>query len=611
MLLQGPMGSAAAPVLMDDSEPPTDTAIPTSATSLARLSCTSCRDRKQKCDRNLPVCRRCTGLRHDCVYPNSRKSGQGKRKQVRDLEAKLFQLEDQLRTIRGSTDTDNYKSPQTFRTAVSPNVTYSSPVASSADQSWLGEATIQERRDVQEPQDHQRQQLADWLANSELEPTELDDVPLSQSMVEKLTTLYFKNGYHCSPMIHPSRYLLSLQSDRQPPLFLQFVIMATGASTDPLHTSLAMSLYRRARKLAEEDEAKEPNAFTLAHAQCWMLMANFEAQSTLFSRASLSLGKGIRIAQILNLHQLDRGPHPPSLFQSHLELPASGNLDWIEMEERRRTWWVIYSADRLVFATSALPSIIDDRMVHTLLPKPEEVFVRGAEDMPQEHTTTLQQALRERKPPASRLGARALAAHLFYRAVELETTESRPEAQGDQNQESYWAQQQDVGSDLLALLVSLPRDLRLPANIGCQDTIFIHVLIHTALMCLHKTAIRKAAEDGAHGTEASFVKAQGRSNLLAAAAQVMAIIRSIKDEDLTEALKNPIQGYATYIASLVFLEDFALTRFDGSRGNVVFLLELLQRFSQTHPVARMLAGQLSQELKRLGVVDATPLRQDV
>lgn len=184
------------------------------------------------------------------------------------------------------------------------------------------------------------------------------------------------------------------------------------------------------------------------------------------------------------------------------------------MEERRRTWWVIYSADRLVFATSALPSIIDDRMVHTLLPKPEEAFTSGGEEMPQEHTNTLHHALRERLPPVSRLGARALAAHLFYRVVDLETTEPRPEAQGEHNLESYWAQQQDVGNDLLALLISLPQDLRLPANIGCQDTIFIHVLIRTALMCLHKTAIRKTAEDGGRGTAASLLRRRAGATCL-------------------------------------------------------------------------------------------------
>ncbi|KAK4172607.1 putative binuclear zinc transcription factor [Triangularia setosa] len=605
------MGSSAALVPMDDSEHATDAAATPISTALARLSCTSCRDRKQKCDKSLPVCRRCTSLRHDCAYPSSRKSSQGKRKQVRDLEAKLLQLEDQLKIIRGSTDTDNYRPPQMVRTAAaSPNVTCSSPVGSSAGESWLSEATIPQRGDVEEPHNRQRQQLVDWLADRELESTELDDVPVSPGLIKKLTTLYFNNGYHCSPMIHPSRYLESLHSDppdRQPPLFLQFVIMATGASTDPLHAPLAVSLYRRARKFAEEDEAKgyqEPNAFTLAHAQFWMLMANFEAQNTLFSRASLSLGKSIRIAQILNLHQLNRGPQPPSLFQSHLGRQSSRALDWIEMEEHRRTWWVIYSSDRLVFATSALPSIIDDRLVHTLLPMPEEAFTRGANEMPEEHTTTLRQALRERSSPASRLGARALAAHLFYRAVDLEAIESQSNAQGDNNQVSYWAQQQEVGNDLLALLVSLPGGLRLPANIGCQDAIFVNILIHTALMCLHKTAIRKAAEDGGRGAEAGFIKAQGRSKLLAAAAQVIAIIRSIKEEDLTEALKNPIQSYAAYIASLVFLEDFAVTNFDGSSSNVVFLLDILQRFSHTHPVARMLAGQLGQELGRLGLVDA-------
>lgn len=72
-------------------------------------------------------------------------------------------------------------------------------MASSADQSWLNEATIQEGRDVGEPRSHQRQQLADWLANSELELTELDDAPLSRDLIEELSVLRISCSAKCDP----------------------------------------------------------------------------------------------------------------------------------------------------------------------------------------------------------------------------------------------------------------------------------------------------------------------------------------------------------------------------------------------------------------------------
>lgn len=96
----------------------------------------------------------------------------------------------------------------------------------------------------------------------------------------------------------------------------------------------------------------------MSHAQCWLLIAYFEAQSGMFPRAFVSLGQSIRLAQILNLHQLDRREHGCSLLT---QCPPP--QDWIELEERRRTWWLIYVADRLVFATSGLPAAVDDRQV--------------------------------------------------------------------------------------------------------------------------------------------------------------------------------------------------------------------------------------------------------
>lgn len=99
----------------------------------------------------------------------------------------------------------------------------------------------------------------------------------------------------------------------------------------------------------------------MTHAQCWFLISHFEAQRVFFSRAFVSLGRSIRHAQMLNLHGLDRdSKHAPNLYSQCK--PAE---DWIELEERRRTWWNIYTCDRLTSATSGLPAAIDDRKAST------------------------------------------------------------------------------------------------------------------------------------------------------------------------------------------------------------------------------------------------------
>lgn len=101
---------------------------------------------------------------------------------------------------------------------------------------------------------------------------------------------------------------------------------------------------------------KPSDVVSVAHAQCWLLIAQLETQMALFSRAFVSLGRSISYAQMLGLHELDRNKHEPNLFS---QCPPA--QDWIELEERRRTWWVIYVCDRLTSTTSGLPAAINDQ----------------------------------------------------------------------------------------------------------------------------------------------------------------------------------------------------------------------------------------------------------
>jgi hypothetical protein len=53
------------------------------------LACVSCRARKLKCDRTKPACTRCVKVSNDCVYPESRRKPTFKRRNVKELEARL------------------------------------------------------------------------------------------------------------------------------------------------------------------------------------------------------------------------------------------------------------------------------------------------------------------------------------------------------------------------------------------------------------------------------------------------------------------------------------------------------------------------------------------
>ena len=53
------------------------------------LACVSCRARKLKCDRVKPACSRCIKVSNECVYPESRRKPTFKRRNVKELEARL------------------------------------------------------------------------------------------------------------------------------------------------------------------------------------------------------------------------------------------------------------------------------------------------------------------------------------------------------------------------------------------------------------------------------------------------------------------------------------------------------------------------------------------
>lgn len=75
----------------------------------------------------------------------------------------------------------------------------------------------------------------------------------------------------------------------------------------------------------------------------------------------MSIARAIRLAQILGLHRLD------GKNAAGLTLPIA--LDFTEEEERRKTFWVIFTTDRITSSTGGWPTMMDWRSVSTANPQ--------------------------------------------------------------------------------------------------------------------------------------------------------------------------------------------------------------------------------------------------
>ncbi|KAH6700573.1 hypothetical protein BKA61DRAFT_620792 [Leptodontidium sp. MPI-SDFR-AT-0119] len=425
--------------------------------------------------------------------------------------------------------------------------------------------------------------------------------------MEDLIEIYFDKLHYASPMLHRSRYTAAvhLPYPVRPPMCLQYIVMALGAAATETYRQLATPFYRRARAYAESDEmavsyARTPRNLklrlkikeqgeqftTVAHAQCWILMANFEAQQTLFSRASTSLCRSLRIAQMLELHRIDQNDQSDQTLSSILAPPK----EWSELEERRRTWWVIFCSDRFVSGTTGWPALINARDITTVLPASNEAFQTGI----MEQTGSLMSILTQQRLDYSEFAARILAAHLFHRTFEHISQSSLDDNPQDVKNGSYWKAHRGLDNDLAAMLMFLPNNIRLPRSFRCQNALFVNVNIHTAIICLHRAALLKIR----HLNLSDNLILQSQLRLLPAAEGILGIFRMIID--LETALKNPMMAFSAYMAALVFLEDYTTDYNHQSENNLQFLLRLLVTLGKTNVVTRSLAIQLASDMKHGG-----------
>lgn len=188
-----------------------------------------------------------------------------------------------------------------------------------------------------------------------------------------------------------------------------------------------------------------------------------------------------------------------------------------------------------------------------------------------------------------------------------------PQAEEEHDDSEYWNRFRHLDNDLSSMILMLPESLRLPAAFRCQHAVFVNILTHVAIICLHQSAVRRVRiesdnddnlEPVTYGASpsaaATTVLRQSRDRMLAAAREIQHIFGIV--QDLEMALRNPMQDFAAYTAALVFLERLAEDHGDdASRSSVVFLLDVLDIAGQTNPSAKVFAARLTADLERCSV----------
>lgn len=177
--------------------------------------------------------------------------------------------------------------------------------------------------------------------------------------------------------------------------------------------------------------------------------------------------------------------------------------------------------------------------------------------------------------------------------------------------DQYWSRFRQLEDDLTSIFLKLPESLRLPAAFRCQHAVFLNIMVHVAIICLHQSAIKRVQnetesndsfepippESDTNPSAAATIVCQSRDRMLAAAKEIQHIFGIV--QDLEMALKNPMQDFAAYTAALVFLERLAADHGDAeSRSSVAFLLDVLHIAGQTNPSAKVFAARLTADLER-------------
>ncbi|GAW11180.1 hypothetical protein ANO14919_005220 [Xylariales sp. No.14919] len=581
------------------------------------LSCVTCRSRKLRCDKVKPVCTRCTKVNGDCVYPESRRKPAFKRKNVRELEERLAQVEGLLRQAGGTglaataatagvgvgvgaaVNAEELAAEVTEMPITEDVLFQGIDYGDTPDIPLDGSAFTFNRDDpLVFPGSTSAQPRGDFDGSTTFSSELIGLGGVFEALppfevTEDLNRLYFERQSNFTPIIHPGRYLQAYYSapHMKPPMCLQYAIWALTSNGDAKYHAYHDVFYRRARQYADIDEMKGygEHFITVAHAQTWCVLATDEAKSMMFTRAAMSCARAVRLAEMMGLHHLDS---PPDESSPTLLPPR----DWAELEERRRVFWGIFCIDSHCSISTGWPHLIDMAQVTTHLPSTEAAFCNGE---PME-ACNIHDVFKGDHSYSSFAGS-IVVCHLFN--LILKHAHRPTENDNPENYEygEYWKRHRDIDNTLSSAFMFLPESFRLPENYRESTAVNTNLNLHASIICLHHAALERIETYNLPES----AKRMSEDRLGAAAQEIVNIMKLTSH--LSSGPRTPLAALSLFCAASVYIyfckENYTPTSVDS----LDFILSAMEAIGRTHSLTRSFLRQALLDIEQNGVQNIAQL----
>ncbi|KAJ5086633.1 hypothetical protein NUU61_007940 [Penicillium alfredii] len=558
-----------------------------------RIACVVCRRRKLRCDGKRPSCGTCSRLGHECAYDEVRKKSGPKRGYVKQLEARLAQVETLLkghdsdpvqRTSPPERQENTFTAPFPEEptlalpdlSALGSDIGSAIPVSHIPDTSNPAQIFYPETPHVPNIPADQHWDLISLGLEEPLPP---------QDVIDDLDRLFFEKVYPNIPIIHGPRYYasLNLAPHMRPPVCLRYMMWSHAASVSDKYFAMHGHFYQRARKYVYLDEMKGfgESIVSVAHCQTWILIGAYEFRMICFPRAWLSVGNATRLALMMGLNRLDgRG--------LDVKQTLSPPKDWVEREERRRVFWMAFCNDRYASIGTGWPVVIDECDIMTNLPASEESFLKSK---PQRTLRLTDILAGEGVSTLAPYAYVVVLASLFGRNL-VHIHRPQPQENDHDLNGEFWKRHRSHDNILLHIALSLPDHLRLPTGMSDINVIFANMSIHTSTICLHQAAIFKAEKN----KMPSQIITESKRRCLVAANQISSIMKLICHMEL--AALNPFMSFCLYIAARVFVQ-YLKSRPDDStvQSSLQFVVSALNSMKTKNPLTESFLVQLEVDLE--------------
>ncbi|KKA18058.1 C6 transcription factor Prf, partial [Rasamsonia emersonii CBS 393.64] len=539
-----------------------------------RIACVVCRKRKLRCDGKKPSCGTCSRLGHNCAYDEVETLLRNQEREAsRNPTTQQPQQPEQNNTYTTPIPSDPFQGIPDLSSLSNNLNSHNAPLGASFEQTQQSQAGFP-ATDLGLDGDFSWEMISLGLE----EPLPPKDV------TDELNDIYFKKIHPSIPMIHRPRYYaaMDLAPNMRPPVCLRYIMWCLAASITPKYSFLQEHFYARARKYIEMDEMKGhgENIVSVAHCQCWLLIALYEFKQMFFPRAWISTGRAGRLASMMSLNRLDG-------VGLDVKQSIPPPRDWTEREERRRTFWMAFCEDRYASIGTGWPMTFDERDIMTNLPSSEEAFISGKP----EQTMTLSEVMAgEGIQSLSPLAGVVMMACLFGRNLMHLHRPDPQDKEHDLNGE-FWKRHRAYDNILLNISLSLPSHLRLPNGIGDPNTVFCNMSIHTSTICLHQAAIFKAEKNRIQNQ----IAAESKRRCIIAADQIASIMKMVSHTDLS--VMNPFSAFCLYVAARVFVQYLKSRPEDQTvRSSLQFLLTALNALKSYSTLTESFLIQLDVDL---------------